>query len=504
MASGKIFGSAYKPNGTKSNVYDVWISWNSSVSNLTSTVNATLYVKRNDGYSSSAWNKFHQVWGRIYCNGNEVGRYDNLDIDTRKSKTATLCSATFSVEHTNGVEKKINLSASFGGVAVSGLDRGTVSASEISLGTISIYSHCGAVTWFSASPNPFEDKVKLSWGGALDGTNNKIKNYYIQYAASDDNSNWSSWNYLTTTEATSADIFPQISRGKYIKYRIRTQGTAGSPYYSEFRESNSVRRILYTSCIAPTSFSCSPHPFESNINLSWSGASSGANNSITGYAIEYSTSQDNKSWSGFTKFKDIPSSSSSGSTTYDGSSVTRGNYIKFRIIVKGTAGESYYSKFKETSAIKRNSRPNPPTLINTSLLSYVLGESLTVSWNEAKDIDENVTAYSLESRTSTDGSNWGEWISLTKKTNKLFYTFKPSASFLQNQSFVQFRVYSEDLLGAISSEAVVSEIVQRDDNTGVRLGVGGKYKKAYLYVGINDNWIEYDVCAGVSGKWMEV
>lgn len=47
MVSGKIYGVAYKPNGTKSSVYDVWLSWNS--------------------------------------------------IDTRKFKTATLCSATFSL-----------------------------------------------------------------------------------------------------------------------------------------------------------------------------------------------------------------------------------------------------------------------------------------------------------------------------------------------------------------------------------------------------------------------
>lgn len=393
MASGKIYGTAYKPNGTKSGVYDVWLSWNSSVSDLTSTVNATLYVKRNDGYSNSAWNNFHQVWGRIYYNGNEVGRYDNLDIDTRKSKTATLCSATFSVKHSNGAEKKINLSASFGGVAVSGLDRGTVSSTEVSLGTISIYSHCTAPTWFSVSPNPFESKVKLSWGGASGGTNNSIKNYYIQYATSDDNSNWSGWSGLTTTEATKADISPQISRGKYIKYRIRTQGTAG---------------------------------------------------------------------------------------------------------------ESYYSGYKETSSIRRNSRPNPPTEIKTSLLSYVLGESITISWNEAKDIDNNITAYSLESRNSADGSNWGEWTSLTEKTNKLSYKFTPSASFLQNQSFVQFRVYSEDLLGAISSKAIVSEAVQRDDNTGVRFGIGGKYKKTYLYVGNSGKWQEYDVYDGIYGKWSTV
>lgn len=504
MASGKIYGVAYKPNGTKSSVYDVWLSWNSSVSGLTSTVNATLYVRRNDGYSNSAWNNFHQVWGRIYCNGNEVGRYDNLDIDTRKSKTATLCSATFSVEHTNGVEKKINLSASFGGVVVSGLDRGTVSSTEVSLGTISIYSPCGVPAWVSVSPNPFENRIKLSWGKGSDGTNNKVKNYYIQYAISSDNSSFSGWSGLTTNESTSAYISPQISRGRYIKYRVRSQGTAGSSYYSDFRESNSVRRILYTSCLAPTSFSCRPDPFESNIILSWNGGAGGENNSIIGYTIEYSTSQDNKTWGSYSKLKDIASSDSSGTDSFDGTSVARGNYIKFRILTRGTAGSSYYSNYKETSAIRRNSKPNPPTEIKTSLLSYVLGESLTISWNEAKDIDNNITAYNLESRNSTDGFNWNEWTSLAEKTDKLSYTFTPSASFLQNQSFVQFRVYSEDLLGAISSEAILSEIVQRDDNTGVRFGIDGKYKKAYLYVGNNGKWVEHDVFAGVSGKWQEV
>ena len=29
MASGKIHRAAYKPNGTKSGVYGLWLSWNS-------------------------------------------------------------------------------------------------------------------------------------------------------------------------------------------------------------------------------------------------------------------------------------------------------------------------------------------------------------------------------------------------------------------------------------------------------------------------------------------
>ena len=238
--------------------------------------------------------------------------------------------------------------------------------------------------------------------------------------------------------------------------------------------------------------------------MSWKRGLGGDNNSIIGYTIEYSTSQDSKTWGSYIKLKDIASSDSSGIDSFDGTSIARGNYIKFRILTRGTARSSYYSNYKETSSIRKNSKPNPPTEIKTSLLSYALGESLTISWNEAKDIDNNITAYNLESKNSTDGFNWSEWSSLTEKTNELSYTFTPSASFLQNQSFVQFRVYSEDLLGAVISEAILSEIVQGDDNTGVRFGMDGKYKKAYLYVGNNGKRVEYDVFAGVSGEWREV
>ena len=53
-------------------------------------------------------------------------------------------------------------------------------------------------------------------------------------------------------------------------------------------------------------------------------------------------------------------------------------------------------------------------------------------------------------------------------------------------------------------EPIVSEAVQRDDNTGVRFGMDGKYKKTCLYVGNNGKWVGHDVFAGVSGKRQEV
>ncbi len=61
MAAGTLYGTVYKQNGAANGVYSLWLSWNSSSSGLTSTFSATLYLKRNDGYTNSAWNKYHQV-----------------------------------------------------------------------------------------------------------------------------------------------------------------------------------------------------------------------------------------------------------------------------------------------------------------------------------------------------------------------------------------------------------------------------------------------------------
>ena len=124
------------------------------------------------------------------------------------------------------------------------------------------------------------------------------------------------------------------------------------------------------------------------MNISWSGAAAGTNNSITGYTLKYSISSNNSSWGDWNQLDNISSASTSGSTTFSGATITRGNYIKFRI--RG--------------------------------------------------------------------------------------------------------------LGAASSDYIESELVQRDDNTGMRFALNNKYTKMYLYVGKNGNWVEHDVAAGVNGN----
>ena len=65
----------------------------------------------------------------------------------------------------------------------------------------------------------------------------------MQRCESIDGTSWGSWAALTTTTETSLSVEPSSTYGNYYKYRVRTQGSAGSSYYSGWKEStNSLRR----------------------------------------------------------------------------------------------------------------------------------------------------------------------------------------------------------------------------------------------------------------------
>ena len=100
------------------------------------------------------------------------------------------------------------------------------------------YTACTAPTSFTVSPEVFDKNLTLAWSGATGGTNNAITGYEIEYATSLDGSAWSGWAALKTASGTSTADVPGIDRGQYVKYRIRTQGSAGEPYFSDWIESN--------------------------------------------------------------------------------------------------------------------------------------------------------------------------------------------------------------------------------------------------------------------------
>lgn len=266
-----------------------------------------------------------------------------------------------------------------------------------------------------------------------------------------------------------------------IKFEVSSTGSNASPStagtVAETTYQLTMPPLLTTACGAPSSFSSSPNPFESSISLAWSGASSGVNNAISSYEIQYRTSSDGSTWGSWTALKTISSTSSSGSTSTS-SSITRGYYIKYRIRTRGAAGSSYYSGWRESSAIRRNRLPDVPSSIEASPAPFET--ELTISWEASSDLDSNFDKYELQYRTSTNGSTWGSWTTLYSGTS----TSRSHTPSIEDGSYIQYRVRAVDELGA-ASDYITSDPALRDDGAGFNITIGGvSYKaKAYISVG---------------------
>lgn len=117
-----------------------------------------------------------------------------------------------------------------------------------------LYTSCGAPTSVSlSSTTSTGDNVTLSWSGANEGTSNSITGYDIyrrEYNATA--GTWGSYESYTSVSSTTTSgslsvPVPETLNNQY-QYQVRTKGSAGSLYYSGFKESdNTVKRICVLS-----------------------------------------------------------------------------------------------------------------------------------------------------------------------------------------------------------------------------------------------------------------
>lgn len=394
------------------------------------------------------------------------------------------------------------------------------------------YTKCTAPTTFTAYPSDiFEDKITISWSGASGGTNNTISSYEIIYNISSNGSTWGSWETLTNYSTTSskgsytADMSSKVARGYYVRFQIRTQGTAGSSYYSDYKESSStisIRRNPYTKCTAPTSITVSSEKalngavyndiFESSITFSWSGAKAGENNSIVGYFIQYRRSDDGSTWGSWTDYSEKTTSGTAYTytTTSIAETTGRGRYVQFRVQTLG-AIDGYDSDYIVTNAMRKNSIPSNISSVSTNLptLEYSYGDDIIISWKKPNDVDNNIYAYHIEmfryyEADATDEEGWYSVAGIT--TDKTSYTLKANDfgyEYTENNQQIKFAVKAIDIFDVRSNAYTESPIITRYDITGVAIGVNGSWVNCQLFVGTNGQWIEQDVLSGQNGSWVE-
>jgi len=147
-------------------------------------------------------------------------------------------------------------------------------------------SACGAPTSVTLSKNG-TGKLKVTWSGASGGRMNSISSYHVILSTSSGGS--AAFSQTVTTTATSGSYTFTVNNMTTYYAGVRTQGTAGSSYYSGYKWSSGLAADYITACGAPTSVTLS-YVGDGKLRVSWSGASGGTNNSISSYYVILSTS----------------------------------------------------------------------------------------------------------------------------------------------------------------------------------------------------------------------
>lgn len=164
-----------------------------------------------------------------------------------------------------------------------------------------------------------------------------------------------------------------------------------------------------TACGAPSSISINKAfitPSSPTFTISWSGASNGTNNAITGFQIFYKLSADGKKPTTSDTYKTYSTSSGSGSYTItltDTEAQNRGYKIIAGIRTIGAKGSSFYSGLATGGSCQINNLPAAPTVTSDKTIVPSTGGTITVSAEPGSDMDaiQTKTVYFSTSSSGT-------------------------------------------------------------------------------------------------------
>lgn len=171
----------------------------------------------------------------------------------------------------------------------------------------------------------------------------------------------------TYTVTISDQLKQCITTGQGWILITKTNDEAYSYGWATITDASLSYTIAYTNCGAPTTITYSPSIVKpnSNLTISWSGATAGINNAITGYDIYYKIGSA-PSTSSYDGKASVDSSTSSNEFAISSStSSQRGQSIYVTIYTKGTVS-GYDSDPKTVSNAKINSLPVAPNLDGVS------------------------------------------------------------------------------------------------------------------------------------------
>ena len=307
--------SNVKLNSTTSYGSNVTLSWtapaNASNNHLTG-----FYVDRRE-YNGSSWGS----WGTL-----------------KTGLSASTTSLSVAVPSTVNHQYQFRVTAT-GQASNSGA---TVSSNTVT----TIYGAISAPTNVALSATTsYGEQVVLSWTSPGDGANNALTGFAIERREYD-GSDYGEWTSLSTVAKTVTSLSVDVPATANHKYQFRVKALGTYSNSSTTDSSNLVTRLIQGKCSVPSTFKATE--IRSNnkyFYLMWEGALGGENNRITGYEIQTCTSLNNgltyDSWASLGVFTPTVSFLHLVAPT------ARWTRYKYRIQVRGSAGVSYYSDWKE-------------------------------------------------------------------------------------------------------------------------------------------------------------
>lgn len=102
---------------------------------------------------------------------------------------------------------------------------------------------CGMPGNVRLSASETSGSVLLSWTAGTGSTGNMVDYYQVQRCLSTDGTTWGTWEHQVFTTNTYTSVSAPETVGNYYKYRVRTVGTAGTAYASDWVASGTLKKV---------------------------------------------------------------------------------------------------------------------------------------------------------------------------------------------------------------------------------------------------------------------
>ena len=208
--------------------------------------------------------------------------------------------------------------------------------------------------------------------------------------------------YLSVTCPSTVGIATQP-----VRFQVISDGTVLSPGVVDNSNYTVTSSPLFLG--APTLLQLRNTVSEGVVYIDWLGAVSQLGNTIQSYEFQYSDSSDNATWGDWVFYILFASTTISGSTTVPVPPV-RGDYRRYRVRVRGTAGEAYYSPWKISSnSVRRNVLATPPSTFTARPEIYSYNQ-ITLEWSGTIPGTSPIRQYVIqESLSHNQQVTWSNW-----------------------------------------------------------------------------------------------